>query len=648
MRVTLAFRGRFRQPLPRTARCSSAHAFCAPAGRRSKAILHVVAEGARNGSALPLSPLSGLGGPSPLHDTAFEEELALPPIPRRWRTALTAAMLGTAAIATSADARVISVAPNHNVTVFQGIDFIAAFGAAPGVSTTVQVRRSGQLIGTSTGPAADLAGFDPPNNGGLEVNHGPLGAPVAGDCWTGFTPDIIPGDMVTVTRGAAVDQVEVDNITIDDGPFVDSAGNVVLRGTAALFDGTPIPIAQLDSGEVRNTSRFRGGPTSVFRTPGTAAGWTMVYDVSRPMDTREPAGLTPAQRRDLIMAGAHAQGFGHAIVPPPAEIQVADGADTPGPALGCEGSPSESNAVAALDDKAVNIASADLVVNGSAMAATVDNDITSVVPKVSDGTTTLTGAPVNVTGAVRTWAATFTRAQLDTLADKDLTVSADYVTAAGPIGGKSIKLAKDVVAPDVTADRDSGDYTGPVKVTLKAAAGDTITYRTDGLDNGAGDRTYSEPIDLAFGATKLNVRVTDAAGNVTDKSFTYTVNRPVAAAAPVVIPPVIKSIALSKLQVERLTLTKRIALRSARRSGINAVLYAPDGAKVARIRVLRRKRIIQTITRTISRDGVIEVRLPTGKKTRRALRRGVYTIEIRVGQSAANLGPAVIKTVRVR
>jgi len=32
-------------------------------------------------------------------------------------------------------------------------------------------------------------------------------------------------------------------------PFFDSAGNVVVRGTAALADGTPIPIDRLDSGE---------------------------------------------------------------------------------------------------------------------------------------------------------------------------------------------------------------------------------------------------------------------------------------------------------------------------------------------------------------------------------------------------------------
>src|SRR5207244_8861617 len=97
-----------------------------------------------------------------------------------------------------------------------------------------------------------------------------------------FPPDIVPADIAGGPRGAAVEEFEVDNITIDDGPFVDSVGNIVVRGTAALADGTPIPIERLDSGEVRNTSTFRGAPTSVFRTPGTTAGWTMVYDGNRP------------------------------------------------------------------------------------------------------------------------------------------------------------------------------------------------------------------------------------------------------------------------------------------------------------------------------------------------------------------------------
>jgi hypothetical protein len=571
----------------------------------------------------------------------------LPTIPRRWRTALTAATLGTAALAADADARVISVAPNHNVTVFQGIDFIAAFGGAPGVSTTVEVRRSGQLLGTATGPAVDLAGFGPPDHGGLEVNHGPVGPPVAGDCWTGFTPDIIPGDIVTVTRGATVDEVEVDNVTIDDGPFVDSAGNVVLRGTAALFDGTPIPIAQLDSGEVRNTSRFRGAPTSVFRTPGTAAGWTMVYDVTRPMDTREPAGLTPAQRRDLIMAGAHAQGFGHAIVPPPAEIQVADGADTPGPALGCEASAGESNAASSLDDRAVNVASADLVVTGTAMAGTVDHDITQVVPRITDGTSTVTGAPIDVAGAVRTWTATFARADLATLADNQLTVSADYVTAAGPIGGKTIKLAKDVVAPDVTADVAPGAYTGPVRVTLAAGAGDAVTYRTDGLANGAGDRAYTGPIILPTGTTKLNVRATDAAGNVTDRSFTYTVTAAEAVQPPVLIPPLIQSVSLPDLRVEGLTLGRRVGLRAARRAGMGVIVHVPRAGKVVRIRVLRGTRIVETTTRTATRDGVMELRLPRARNARRAMSRGVYTVQVQVGQDLQHLGQVAIKRFRV-
>ena len=575
----------------------------------------------------------------------------MPPFRRRSHAALAATLLGSVALAGTADARVINVAPNHNITVFAGIDFIAAFGDQPGVSTTVEVLRNGQLIGTATGPAVDLAGFDPPNHGGLEVNHGPAGAPEPGDCWTGFTPDIIPGDIVRVTRGAAVEEVEVDNITIDDGPFVDSAGNVVVRGTAALADGTPIPIERLDSGEVRNTSTFRGAPTSVFRTPGTAAGWTMIYDVNRPLD-RERTVLTPSARRDVIMAGAHAMGYGHALVPPPAEIQLADG-EVPGPALGCEASAGESNAVSSADDKAVNLASADLALTGKAMAATVNDDITQVIPKVSDGTTTLTGAPIDITGAVRTWTATFTRAQLDTLADGQLTVSADYVTPGGAIGGHTLTLAKDVVAPDVTADTAPGEYTGPLSVALRAGAGETITYRTDGLANGANDRAYTGAINLPFGTTTISARVTDAAGNVTDKAFTYTVNAPAAPAPNAVTPPLLAPapaplVTGPKLKLDALMVTSRLSLGTARRRGLHAVVFAPDGANYVRVRLLRGRKVIASVVRRVSSDGVMTIVLPQSKKARRALRRGTYRLEVTPGANERHYGATSKRTVRIR
>ncbi len=96
-----------------------------------------------------------------------------------------AALVPTMLSTTPAQGTVVNVADGHNITVFHNIDFVAVVGYDEGEVLTVQVVRNGAVIGTATGPARGDAvdGF------GLEVNHGPEGAPLAGDCWVGGTPE---------------------------------------------------------------------------------------------------------------------------------------------------------------------------------------------------------------------------------------------------------------------------------------------------------------------------------------------------------------------------------------------------------------------------------------------------------------------------
>jgi len=277
------------------------------------------------------------------------------------------------------------------------------------------------------------------------------------------------------------------------------------------------------------------------------------------------------------------------------------------------------------------------------MAATVDNDVTEVIPRVTDGTTTITGTPVDVTGDVRDWSATFTRAQLDTLADGKLTVAADYVTADGAIGGGTLSLVKDVVAPDVTPDKAPGTYTGPLSVALSAGPGDKITYRTDGGANGANDRAYTGPIALPFGTTTIAARVTDAAGNVVDKQFAYTVNPAAApAVAPVVIQPSTTPAAPS-LTASLLKASKRIKLRTVRKNGLRVSFQVPKGAKAAKVRLYRKvgNRRIRLSSKNITVRGGRRMAV-----TFRPTKAGLYTTEIRLGASLTSLGAA--KTINTR
>ena len=112
-----------------------------------------------------------------------------------------AALAPTAMSTVPAEGTVVDIAPGHNVTVFHNIDFVAAFGhgdTAGAETVTVEVRRNGVVIGTATGPPIGEA-----PEVGLEVNHGPEGVPADGDCWVGHTPDIRPGDRITVTNTTA-------------------------------------------------------------------------------------------------------------------------------------------------------------------------------------------------------------------------------------------------------------------------------------------------------------------------------------------------------------------------------------------------------------------------------------------------------------
>jgi hypothetical protein len=568
------------------------------------------------------------------------------PTPHRWRRSLAAALFGSALLAGPADAELVNVGANHNVSVFHNLDFVAAFGGTPGTTTTVEVLRNGHRIGTATGPSVFVGEFPAPNDGGLEVNHGPVGAPQPGDCFEGFTPDIIPGDHIVVTRGAETEEVIVDDITIAEGPIELPDGDIVVRGRAALADGTPIPVAALDSGEVREGSTFRANPNEVLRTPGTTDGWTAIYRA--PFLAFKGGGLPLGSQRAGVLIGDHAMGHGH-IVPLPLETQLFDGADTPGPALGCEASASQSNAVASLDDRTVNTTSDTLDVSGTAMAATLDEDITGATVKASDGTKTVTAAATGAFGGAgqTAWTAQFTRAQLDSLADGVLKISADYAAGGGTLGGKSLTITKDTVAPSVVADLAPGEYLGPVSVALSAAAGETIAYRTDGLAHSATDTAYSGPIALPFGATTLAVRATDAAGNVTDTTLAYQVNRPAGPAqapAPAVVAPV-QAIA-PRTTVLTLRAVKRARLRSVRRSGLAVSFVAPSRTRVAVARLYR----LSGARRTVVARRSLEVRANRRHTVRfggRSLRPGLYLIEVRVGASTATLGPATTRRVRI-
>jgi hypothetical protein len=225
------------------------------------------------------------------------------------------------------------VSAGKNITVFHNLDFVGVYGYGPvGEPITVDVVRDGVTIGTATGSSVDTA-----QGPGLEVNHGPKGIPQPGDCWTGTTPNIRPGDRILVTSASTHDEVTVDNIRYTGKPAEDpTTGDIVVSGSAQRADGTAIPASSLDAGEFRDlTGKLRITPDVVEPTAGVAAGFTMRYRAPyTPFRNRD--NLTEEQRTQALLGNGHIAGFGHAL-PLPAESMLVDViADVPGPAIGRE------------------------------------------------------------------------------------------------------------------------------------------------------------------------------------------------------------------------------------------------------------------------------------------------------------------------
>ncbi len=245
-----------------------------------------------------------------------------------------AALVPTMLSSTPAEGTVVNVADGHNITVFHNLDFVAVFGYTLGEEITVEVFRGDALIGTATGNAAGEA-----PEIGLEVNHGPEGVPLPGDCWEGSTPNIRPGDRIVVTSAGGTDEVIVDRIRFGaKGPRALPNRDIVVPFQAFRANGTPIAPGFIDSAEFRaasnNQVRFEGN-VIVERRPGALPGQLRVRYNSPFRPARNRPGWNQAQLRRALLGDGHAVGFGHVEVLP-AEGMLVDGlADTPGPAPGC-------------------------------------------------------------------------------------------------------------------------------------------------------------------------------------------------------------------------------------------------------------------------------------------------------------------------
>jgi hypothetical protein len=607
---------------------------------------------------------------------------ALASIERR-AAGLAATVVGLAALSLAgpAQAQVAAVTPGHDVGIFANLDLVTTTGWQAGDVVTAVVTRDGREIGRAGGPAGTT-----PGGTGLEINHGPAGTPRPGDCWDVHTPDILPGDVVTITAERegvplpATDTVTVDDILITGDPFL-VGEDVVVEGIATFAGGPPIPanLASLNAGESRNIAPIvRATPSRIERISGTTDGWRATYAAGDDygVSTGKGDDESKATKRDAVLNAniGHAMGYTTAGV-----TQVADGVgDSSGPGPGCDGSPSERDALTGASLDAVNSAGIeageDLVVTG--VVASTDSVKVSV-PGGADHNGDVTGA---------TWSATIPAAELAVQPDGRVVVTAAFQGPFAPPAGARVSelaLTKDTVAPAApTANPASGTYATAQSVTL-TSAGETATvhYTNDGSTPTAFNNVALGPVPVTASQTLRAVAV-DGVGNPSAvATFAYVIAPPPAAGgnpgptppggqtagpgagtptAPVVVQtsaaPSLSGAATggpkaATLTLARLSATPRLKRQTARTRGLRLVMRLNSGTHVVRIRIYRTlgagKRVLLTSglrSPSASLPYRVQLRDP---KLRNALTVGSYEAEVTPGASRADLGKSSKVAFRV-
>ena len=542
--------------------------------------------------------------------------------------ALTALCVG--ALAASAPA---AVTPPHVLTAFPERDFVAFEEYPANTTLNVTVTRGGVQIASSSG-TTDATGF-------FEVNH------PGGSCWTGSTPDLLPGDTVAVTAPGINDTHTIGNVTAQL-PAQEGA-NIVVHGTATAPGGGPLPLGELSS-EIRwanggaNRVVAPGDGTLTYDAPGSTA-WTARWAIADiPVDIPtvlggEARGLWLPTANDLtIFENPVAGGPGMPECPPwarTAMTSLTSGAGT-----------------GQVDVVNIANAGAPLVVGGVAQADTIT------------GTVTLGGVAKDITVPAGTgaWTVQFSPAEIAALPQGTNTVNVQFAGPGAPVDPQTRTFLKDTIAPaGPSASPPPGTYASPQSVSLNLPAGENgaqIRYTTDGSAPTASSTLYTGSQISVTANQTIRAAVVDAAGNLGAASaFAYVISPATPALVIVTPPPVIGApSARGPFALGAVTARRSIRARAVRAGRYFLDLVLPPGTRFVQVRAYRlvgraaqaqRRRLVATQVRRPRRSGAFRMRLDS-RRMRRALGRpGTYVLEVRIGPSRTQLGPRFVRRLRV-
>jgi Chitobiase/beta-hexosaminidase C-terminal domain len=569
---------------------------------------------------------------------------------RRTRGAITtaAALAVAAAFAGPAGA---AVTGTHVIAALPDSSGLELSGYPHDTTLAIALIRNGVTI--STGSATtDAAGDGAINGGGT-------------DCWTGVTPDILPGDTVQVTGGGFVDSMVVQGTTADV-PVQTAADTVVVHGTASDSQGNQLPVTGVEA-RITSKTLFSNGKR-VLRA-GTGNPFLLSYDTQT--GTAWTATFSGLSASDVQLATHPLESRGVFTNAAANESTISQNPGARGPTAPCT-APLLRDAVTSSSPSAVNIAHAgsSLVLAGVAQDATaVDVSLDDDDPSTA-AVTVPAVTPSPATGA-QTWTATIPASSIAGLRDGTLTASATYDVAGGTIGGASLRILKDLVAPDApSASPSPGTYpTAQVVRLSQADAGAAVHWTSDGSTPTEASPVLAPGAGITVsGSQTIRTVAIDPAGNAGPVgTFAYTIAPPgaggggsAAAAVPGATPVIqrIQSAGAARgvlgAQARRGALVVRaLSVAVLRGRALRVTMRVPSGAGVVRVRVFRARN-----GRPSGAPLVTALRLPAASgryvvtlraRALRALRRGrPYVLEVRAGTSRSSLGSPTRRVFRVR
>jgi hypothetical protein len=489
--------------------------------------------------------------------------------------------------------------------------------------------------------------------GDASVNGGTL------DCWSDATPDLLPGDVVQVTGPGFVDTKTVDDIT-SSRPVKTAPGTIVVHGHAAAPDGSPLPVASIETRIIGSSKTpfsngkrdLRAGGTNTYpltQDAGDPTAWTATFsgltasDVAAALDSIDVRGI-----------------FTDTLDP---SQTIAQNPVARGPAPPCS-TPMRRDAVTRANHMAVNAENVgdDLVLSG----VTQNADAVTVNLDDAFGRRVTIPAMLSAMSGAQTFTATVPADRVGGLRDGTLTASATYTIGGMNISGADLALIKDTVAPPApSATPGPRTYLAPQFVTLGDDDATAKVHWTAGSATPTADSPlFANPIPVTASQVIRAVAV-DRAGNASPVSaFSFEIAVPVVptigsvvqSAPPAATPAPSSAVAgtqASALRVRGLAFTSRIRSASLRRDGLRLALTVPADAAVVRVVVSHANRsgrptgrpIVSALHVAPGRAGTMRLRV--GDRALRRLRPGRYVVSVAIGRTRSTLGPATLRTLTV-